>query len=465
MSVTSSSTVVGVFGNRAVAEQAMDALSTLGFERESMHELVPGSSAGFFEELKSFFTGNEPAPTTDEDKLARNLMGLGLSNEQARYYAQAYNQGYTLLTVQTAGREQEVLGVLYQYGAAQQQVASTAVPGSYANSPYTNSTPAWANQETEAQVPVARQEAATPSQEVEEHPHNTATPAHGLDMEDAQGSSSTYAEHYVGTSTRPENYGETSNSVNTPEQDTTAEYSTNREMSEQDKGEVETPEQEVRVSPARYQTSTEEEDEYATPEYLTSAEEDYNTTSAYQTAEEEDQDTTPTYKTPAYAGQSENSAYKAPEQLDEVSTPAYQSHEQTNGFATPAYQMPLQSHGFSSSTSPTGVDTPEQTDQAEMPVYQTQGETSKPQNANAHGMAPMTNTTSDDFESRLQQLRERVRSTQQQLQDTKAQLEAARRHETEYQQTHKQLQELQAELDSTSQELQQARERLAQYHS
>src|SRR5690242_14941059 len=100
MSVTSSSTVVGVFGNRAVAEQAMDALAAAGFERDNMHAIVPGSSPGFFEELKSFFTGTEPTPDTDEDKLVRNLMGMGLSNEQARYYSQAYTQGYTLLTVQ-----------------------------------------------------------------------------------------------------------------------------------------------------------------------------------------------------------------------------------------------------------------------------------------------------------------------------------------------------------------------------
>src|SRR5215475_5173963 len=138
MSVTSSSTVIGVFGNRAVAEQAMDALNAIGFERNDMHVLVPGSTGSFFEELKSFFTGAETTPADDDDKLVRDLMNMGFSNEQARYYSQAYNQGSTLLAVRAPGREQEAMGILHQYGATQQQITSMTPPGgSYGNPAYT----------------------------------------------------------------------------------------------------------------------------------------------------------------------------------------------------------------------------------------------------------------------------------------------------------------------------------------
>jgi hypothetical protein len=482
MSVTSSSTVVGVFGNRAVAEQAMDALAAAGFERDNMHAIVPGSSPGFFEELKSFFTGTEPTPDTDEDKLVRNLMGMGLSNEQARYYSQAYTQGYTLLTVQAPGREQDVLAVLHQYGATQQQVASTAVPGSYEESAYANYAPDWASQETEQHQAVSSQPAmTTPQSETEASSVAPLTPRYGLDTpetqtdEDTSQKASVYPENYDRTLTHPEGYsGNTStyseNSAQMP-------YST--DTSQEEKVDEDQEQQTPVYQNPTYQTpgqGTTDEDE--TPVYQNSTyqatDQDMNRqtetpevqASTYHTSEQDmtddetetpvyqnstyqatDQDMTDESETPENQARVQNpepSAYKPPEQLNEDAMATYQANET----ATPAYSNVSQDNNMY----PTGVDTPEQSDMVETPAYQ--------QNVGSS----QTNTAAQDHEARLQQLREQVRSTQQQLQDTKAQLEKARQHESEYQEVQRQLQELKTELDSTHQELQQTRERIAQYH-
>lgn len=119
MSVFSPDTVVGVFDNPAVAEQAMDTLSGAGFEREEMRYLVSDSSSNsnFLEGLKSFFSGNDPTPAPAEDNLVIELRHMGLSNEEVQEYARAYNQGHTILAVKTQGDEQMAMNILLQQGA------------------------------------------------------------------------------------------------------------------------------------------------------------------------------------------------------------------------------------------------------------------------------------------------------------------------------------------------------------
>ena len=118
MSITRSSTVVGIFKDRAVAEQAMEALYRTGFEREHIHYSVPGASGGFFEDLKNLFTGSDSTGSIADD-----LTAMGLSEEEARYYSNEYNAGNTLLTVQAAGHEQDALNILRQAGAYNSRVS------------------------------------------------------------------------------------------------------------------------------------------------------------------------------------------------------------------------------------------------------------------------------------------------------------------------------------------------------
>src|SRR5437660_4666914 len=126
MSVTPSSTVVGIFKERAMAEQAIEALYDAGFHREQIRYSMPGNAGNFFEDLKNLFTGTNP-PDTGGDHLANDLTGMGLSGEEAQYYTDEYKNGNTILTVQAAEREQEALSVLHQYGAYNARVS----PGSF----------------------------------------------------------------------------------------------------------------------------------------------------------------------------------------------------------------------------------------------------------------------------------------------------------------------------------------------
>lgn len=113
MSVMPSSTVVGVFGDRSMAEQAIEALHNAGFEHEQIRYSVPGTSGGFLGDLKSLFTGTGAGG----NDLANNLTSVGLSDEEVRYYSNEYNKGNVILAVRAPEQEQEALRIMHQYGA------------------------------------------------------------------------------------------------------------------------------------------------------------------------------------------------------------------------------------------------------------------------------------------------------------------------------------------------------------
>ena len=124
MPVTPSSTVVGVFQNRSAADQAVEALYNAGFERGQMRYVAANTSGGFFEDLKSFFTGASANTSHSEGDAANPLATLGLSREIAQYYSGEYNKGNPVLVVNAPGHEQEALGILQHYGAYNAQINS-----------------------------------------------------------------------------------------------------------------------------------------------------------------------------------------------------------------------------------------------------------------------------------------------------------------------------------------------------
>ncbi len=128
MSVTPSSHVVGMFTERASADNAVEALHNAGFEDERISYSTPGTSGGFFEDLKSLFTGTNPGA----DNLIHNLTDMGLSSEQAQYYADEYNNGNTILVVNAPSREEQVLGILHEYGAYSAHSAGVRFGGAQA---------------------------------------------------------------------------------------------------------------------------------------------------------------------------------------------------------------------------------------------------------------------------------------------------------------------------------------------
>ena len=120
MSVTPSSTIVGIFTDRALADQAMQALYNAGFAHEQILYSVPGTSGGILEDIKSLFTGTSP----QGGNLAHDLTGMGLSDEEAGYYANEYTTGKIILAVSAQGREQDAVNILHQYGASYSQTRS-----------------------------------------------------------------------------------------------------------------------------------------------------------------------------------------------------------------------------------------------------------------------------------------------------------------------------------------------------
>ncbi len=117
MSTNPRSTVVGVFRDRAMAEQAMGALTNAGFGRDQIRYSGSGStggtSGGFLGEIKSLFTGQG----TTSGNFANDLSDLGVSDEEARYYSDEYRNGRSIIAVKAPGREQEAINIMQRYGA------------------------------------------------------------------------------------------------------------------------------------------------------------------------------------------------------------------------------------------------------------------------------------------------------------------------------------------------------------
>jgi hypothetical protein len=114
MSTHLRSTVVGIFRDRSLAEQALEALTSAGFDRDQIRYSGSGGTSGrFFEGLKSLFTGQE---ATSGD-FASELSNLGVSDEEARYYADEYRNGHAIIAVKATGREQEAQDILQSYAA------------------------------------------------------------------------------------------------------------------------------------------------------------------------------------------------------------------------------------------------------------------------------------------------------------------------------------------------------------
>lgn len=178
MSVNQSQTVVGIFRDRAMAQQAMEALYNAGLNQEQIHYSGSGSSGSIFEDLKNLFTG----PGAGADSLANDLTNMGLSDEEARFYSDEYNKGNTIVAVKAPGRESEAMTILHQYGAynyraatgtttdVEQPVAYTQQGNTYDNveQPATYTQPEQDRTYHNGEQPASVQETPEPIQDAEE---------------------------------------------------------------------------------------------------------------------------------------------------------------------------------------------------------------------------------------------------------------------------------------------------------
>ncbi len=128
-------TVIGVFDEAANADRAIDALQSAGFSSADIHHSGRGtastSGGGFFAGVKNFFTGDDTTTGTTGGHVADDLTNMGVSNDEAQYYDNEYNNGRTVVSVNAGSRAEEAKTILdtngaYNYATRRGGTTSTA---------------------------------------------------------------------------------------------------------------------------------------------------------------------------------------------------------------------------------------------------------------------------------------------------------------------------------------------------
>lgn len=454
MSVTPSSTIVGVFSDEAAAEQAVNALYNAGFRQEEIQYLVPGTPGSFFEGLKNFLTGTGDGGAN----LAGDLTNMGLSDNEARYYANEYNNGNPILIVRTAERGTEAMNVLRQYGAFNTQTEpgysgvaaeDTHLPPAYTQQGGASADTQPSNEYTQPSSSgapgqydnVQDLETQPQAQTGEEHPYATAQPGNAAPEYDLS---------------------DQDTQIITPQNDT---YAQEMDIQAQDM-------QANTVAPA--------------PVYDTD-----NSASGTDTTLREQESETSTSPLPSATPQ-EYGLYQDARSSGSVSET--DTHDQYPGYTPGLYQdapgspqagMAVPETSTTDQTMQADTTTSEQsstwqTDQTPAPAMTDyaspqQGWQSTPATSNpATDIQPaQASAASPEQTDELQQLQAQLQTLQQQLQEAKARLEAAKEQENQIrtvrerqqqlQAARQQLQDVQAELQATLAEYQEVQSRITQY--
>jgi uncharacterized protein (TIGR02271 family) len=113
--------VVAVFDDNTVAESAINDLRNSGFSNDEILYSSRQKRGGFFENLKSWITGEETASIGD---VAKNLKDMGVPDEAANYYARERDAGHPIVAVSSPGHEQSARNVLSRHGGHSHDVTS-----------------------------------------------------------------------------------------------------------------------------------------------------------------------------------------------------------------------------------------------------------------------------------------------------------------------------------------------------
>ena len=116
MAINAQKTVVGLFDEPALADNAVADLEQAGFASDQLYYSGPGErrQTDFWLGIKRFFSRED---TSTEHDLDRELKELGFSNEEMESYKRQFELGQTIVAVKAPGREDEVLGILLRNGA------------------------------------------------------------------------------------------------------------------------------------------------------------------------------------------------------------------------------------------------------------------------------------------------------------------------------------------------------------
>ena len=416
MTVTPSSPTVGIFKDRSMAEQAIDALHNVGFTSEQVRYSAPGTSGSILADLKNLFTGQN----TNSGNITNDLTDMGLSNEEAQYYANEHANGNTILAVLASGREQEALNILHQYGAYNARTSNSSSTTTYPQQPSN----------------VAQQaDTTTDDASLQQQPTSWSAQQQPASNEDRP----LQDEAIVYPTTTTEN--------NAPEDVSTTQSPEYQAMQPLTPGYHSTP-QDTQASNLAIPAST--SDNQATPvDTLEQTSDDNQATpvAVDQTSTPDDNQATPV------------------DTLNQTSTP-------DDNQVTPVDTL-NQTPATDNQATPVAVDQTSTTDNQATSSDQatpldTGGSDSTPDLQNTRS-AIATSEPADEF----QQLQEQLQAAQQQLQDARAQLQAAKEHEAQIQtirereqklQTaRQQLQDIQAQLQATLAELHETQGRISQY--
>jgi len=110
------SLLIGVFNHHAAAENAIAQLRNAGFSNDQIfYSSRPATEGeGFMDSLKRFFTGE---PHASSAQIASDFSAMGLSEDEANYYAREFEAGHSVVAVHPRGRYKEAVEILRNNGA------------------------------------------------------------------------------------------------------------------------------------------------------------------------------------------------------------------------------------------------------------------------------------------------------------------------------------------------------------
>jgi hypothetical protein len=120
MAMNAQRTVVGVFDERAGAENAIEALQNAGFSSDQIYYSATDENGGerhntdFWQGITRLFTHSKATP---HDALANHLRDLGFSDDEIDHYENEHQIGHFVVAVKAAGHEEDALAILRENGA------------------------------------------------------------------------------------------------------------------------------------------------------------------------------------------------------------------------------------------------------------------------------------------------------------------------------------------------------------
>jgi uncharacterized protein (TIGR02271 family) len=174
--------LIGIFDDHTWAENAIAQLRSADFSNDQIFYSSKASTenGGFMESLKNFFTGRQPASSS---QVASDLSAMGLPDDEANYYAREYQIGHPVVAVYPGERSREAVEILRNNGAynsyqsERSNVQGTGYNQSEGTTPapgYEQTTANYAQAAGTAPVPHYEQPAGTAPVQPYEQPAGTA---------------------------------------------------------------------------------------------------------------------------------------------------------------------------------------------------------------------------------------------------------------------------------------------------